>query len=336
MVADSGNKGFSRDFADLFYSPTTQDLGAYNNIYEYNMTNDNEVKCGYFICDMWANQGAYLYADGKRYDAIDSQGNAIFWVAELCLNKERHVKKQGKQDEYTLFLTQRCKTPSEAFSTPKGAVFPVADLIARDATIKMSNIGYEGLRVAGELVEVGSKVVFRPDLEGKLEPIDTYIINSAANREGCLLRYEAPLTINGLIPEGAYLISVDPIGQNTSGGKSLTSIIVMKTPKFSNVLGPEKIVATYRGRNNENPQGYVHELLMKLSTYYNAMITYENDRDGGIYQYFLRKGQLKRLMSKPAMTLDKYISGSKTNLREYGHSMGSARHKQIGENLLLE
>ena len=239
-------------------------------------------------------------------------------------------------NDYTLFLTQRCKTPSEAFSTPKGAIFPVADLVARDAAIKMSRIGYDGLRVAGELVEVGGKVVFRPDLEGKLQPIDSYILDSQQNREGCLLRYEAPLTIEGRVPEGAYIISVDPIGQNTSAGKSLTSIIVTKTPRYEHMFGPEKVVMVYRGRNSENPQGYVHELLIKLSVYYNAMITYENDRDGGIYQYFLRKGQLGRLMSKPEMTMSKYITNSKTILREYGHSMATDRHKTIGEGLLLE
>jgi hypothetical protein len=63
------------------------------------------------------------------------------------------------------------------------------------------------------------------------------------------------------------------------------------------------------------------------------MISYENDQDGGIYQYFLRKGELKRLMSRPAMTMDKYLPNSLTKLREYGHSMASDRHKQIGEDL---
>ena len=62
----------------------------------------------------------------------------------MCLNQERLAKKQTSMNDYTLFLTQRCKTPSEAFSTPKGAIFPVADLVARDAAIKMSRIGRMG------------------------------------------------------------------------------------------------------------------------------------------------------------------------------------------------
>lgn len=81
---------------------------------------------------------------------------------------------------------------------------------------------------------------------------------------------------------------------------------------------------------------YVHRLLLKLSKYYNAKITVENDRDGGIPQYFIRKGEAYRLMGPPITTMEKIIPGSKANKRAYGHSMSSVRHKQIGEDLVYE
>jgi hypothetical protein len=333
MVKDNGEKGSSRDFAELFNNPIAAELGVYDNIYEYQ---DNDKKCGWFVSDMWSNFGSKININGKFYEGLDKQGNPYFWVAELYLNKERLVKREnGKKEDYDLFLTQRCKTPSEAFLITQGSVFPTADLLARKTAIEMSRLRYEAFRVTGELIEYNNVVTFKPDLEGKLQPLDSYVVDSL-DREGCLLRYEVPMKVDGVIPEGAYIISVDPIGQNTISGKSLTSIVVMKTPKFTHIFGPEKIVCTYRGRSKVNPQGYVHELLVKLSKYYNAKITFENDRDGGILQYFIRKGELGRLMSKPEMTLNKYIKGSATNLREFGHSMGSRRHKQIGEDLLLE
>jgi hypothetical protein len=249
--------------------------------------------------------------------------------------KRDEKRRSGKKEDYDLYLTQRCKTPQEAFLITQGTVFPTPDLMARKNDLELSRGSFELVRTAGELVEYNDKVSFRPDLEGKLEPIDTYVVDSL-DRSGCLLQYEPPLKLYGSVPPGAYIISVDPIGQNTIAGKSLTSIIVMKTPKYVNEFGPMKIVATYRGRHPINPQGYVHELLIKLSKYYNAQITFENDRDGGILQYFIRKGELNRLMSKPEMTLSKYIPNSATRLREFGHSMGSPRHKQIGDDLLLE
>lgn len=332
MAKEDGSKGSSRDFSELFLNPELNELGSYDNIYEYN---DQNKKCGYFVSDMWSHFDATVEVNGKIYDAIDKNGNAIFWVAELALNKMRELKKQGKRSDYDLFLTQRCKTPSEAFLVVQGTIFPTAELLAVKSEIESHSRGWDKYRIAGELVEHGKNIIFKPDYEGKLFPIDTYVVDDL-NREGCLLRYEEPMKLGGVVPEGAYIISVDPIGQNTVGGKSLTSIIVMKTSKYASSFGNEKIVATYRGRHSTNPQGYVQELLVKLSKYYNAQITFENDRDGGILQYFTMTGQLSRLMSKPQMTLDRYLSSnSKTLLREYGHSMGSDRHKRIGEDLLL-
>ena len=332
MAKASGEKGHSRDFSELFYSPIAAELAAFRNIYEYAET---DKYCGYFVCDMWYTPSAEIFVDGKKYKAIDEQGNATFWVADLFLNMKRTEKRRsGKKEDYDLYLTQRCKTPQEAFLVTQGTLFPTADLLARKADIELSKLGYELYRTAGELVEYQGVVKFRPDLEGKLQPIDTFVVDSL-DRSGCLLQYETPLKIDGVIPNGAYIITVDPIGMNTVSGKSLTSIIVMKTPKYSE-LGFSKIVATYKGRHPINPQGFVHELLIKLSKYYNAQITFENDRDGGILQYFIRKGELKRLMSKPEMTLSKFLPNSKTRLREFGHSMASRRHKRIGEDLLLE
>jgi hypothetical protein len=333
MMKENGEKGHSHGFSELFNSPESAELAAFDNIYEYEHTSE---KAGWFVPEMWACFGAKIDIGDRTYEALDENGNASFWVAEMHINKERRIKKEnGDKAQYDKYLTQYCKTPKEAFLTPEGNIFPVADLFARDSGIRLSRHGYEGLRVAGELVETGDHVYFKVDLDNQLYPIDRYPIDNH-DREGCLLRYEAPMKISNKVPEGAYIISVDPIGQNTSGGKSLTSIIVMKTPKYVHEFGPEKVVCTYRGRAKDRPQQYVHELLMKLSKYYNAKITFENDRDGGILQYFIRKKQVHRLMSKPEMTISKFMPGSKTLLREYGHSMGSKRHKQIGEDLLLE
>jgi hypothetical protein len=336
MQKEDGAKGDSGDFADIFNNPKAANIAAYDNIHEYQ---DNKNQCGWFVGDLWFNpilNGQEVVIDGARYGTIDTNGNPIFWAAELRLNEERLLmKRDGSKKDYEGFLTQRCKTPSEAFLISEGNLFPAGDLWARKSQIEMSKTGYNRFRTAGELVESNGKITFKPDLEGKLKPIDGYPID-ADDKEGCLLRYEAPMSISGVIPESAYIISVDPIGQNTASGKSLTSIIVFKTPKYAHQFGEEKIVATYRGRSSLNPQGYVHELLIKLSKYYNAKITYENDRDGGIFQYFVRTGNIGRLLPKPIMTISKLMPNSKTLLREYGHSMATERHKRIGEDLVLE
>lgn len=331
MIAENGKKGSSKDFSDIHDRPETVGISSYENIYDYK---PSQRKCGYFICAMWANFGSKILIDGKPYMGLDKQGNAFFWIAEFVLNKERLGKKPplGKQKSYEKFLTQRCKTPSEAFLVTQGSRFQTEDLIERKTEILTSRGGFESLRMPGELVEIDGRIEFIPKHDE--EPLST--MSNDQDQEGCFLRYEPPQKIHGKIPDDAYIISVDPIGQNTDSGDSLTAIIVFKTRKYEQIIGPEKIVGVYFGRKKVNPQGYVHRLLLKLSKYYNAKITVENDRDGGIPQYFIRQGEAARLMGPPITTLEKIIPGAKSNLRAYGHSMSSTRHKQIGEDLLYE
>jgi len=333
MVGDNGRKGSSRDLSNIYNTPESNGIAAYDNIYDYK---PSDKKCGWFVSDMWYNPGSEVMLNGKKYNGLDNKGNACFWVAELHLNKERIQKRppNGKKKDYDKFLTQRCKTPSEAFLITTGSRFQTDDLIERQNQIMQGRLGYTGLRMPGELVERDGFIDFVPKPQD-LQPVVTTTY-SEEEKEGCLLRYEAPVKIRGVVPDDAYVISVDPIGQNTESGKSMTAIVVFKTSKYADQMGDEKIVATYYGRKKINPQGYVHQLLLKLSKYYNAKITFENDRDGGILSFFLRRGELFRLLTPPVLTMEKHLPGTKTNLREFGHSMATPRHKQIGEDLLYE
>jgi hypothetical protein len=337
MMTASGREGTTKPFAQLFNNPKQAELASFSNIHEYKELSQ-EVKCGWFVADMWANFGAYVEMDGTKYQALDKKGNPCFWVGELVLNKERLEKAppKGKQEDYNKFLTQRCKTPSEAFLVSSGSIFNTADLIARQSEIKMSVGGFSKFRTPGELIEKGSgEITFIPDLEHKLKPIISLDVD-VSDREGCLLLYEYPRTVGGKIPEDAYIITVDPIANNNEGGSSLNAVYVFKTPKYSNFIGYEGIVASYVGRKKQRPLSYLHQLLFRLSKFYNAKISFENDRDGGILQYFTTRNALHMLMPKPDLVLQKHLPNSKTRLREFGHSMASARHKGLGEQYLNE
>jgi len=249
MIANSGKKGSSQDFANMNDRPESVNLASFRNIYEYKPT---QRKCGFFVTDMWANFGSKVTINGETYFGLDRNGNACFWVAELALNKERLRKKPpfGKKSTYDMFLTQRCKTLSEAFLILTGSRFQTEDLVERRTSIATSRGGFESLRMPGELIEIDNRVEFIP------KPDEEPLLNSynEADREGCFLQYEPPQRMGGSIPDDAYIISVDPIGQNTDSGKSLTAIIVFKTRKYETWLGPEKIVGIYFGRKKLNPQ----------------------------------------------------------------------------------
>lgn len=338
MSTTSGKAGSSVGLKNLFYQPSSGGLGTFRNIYDYS---PNENECGLFFGAMWFYESPPIMIDGKVRYTIDSNGNPCFWVAEVVLNMDRESKRKGgiNKKEYERFLTQYCKTPNEAFLISQGTRFQAEDLIKRHTDISSSLNSYHGLRMPGELVESNGSVIFIPKPD--LQPITPETVTSR-DREGCLLRYQVPLdrkdkkTGKYITPPDAYMISVDPIGINTDGGDSLIAIIVFNTGKYGE-LGDEGIAATYYGRPKINPVDYMCRLLLKLSRYYNAKISFENDRGGdAIFNYFLKNKALDRLLPMPQIVTATHFKNSKTSLRPYGHSMSSAKHKDMGETYLYE
>jgi hypothetical protein len=338
MLSTSGKEGTSRAFSTIHYNPDAAEIASFSNIYEYKeMPN---ARSGYFVSSLWCHFGSYIYIDGKRYEGVDVNGNSYFWVTELALNKERKEKMPPKDTtkNYNDYLTQKPITASEAFLITQGSIFQTADLIARQNAIRTSTNGFEGLRTAGELEMINGRVNFIPDLANKLTPITT-MNEDFSNKEGCLLLYEKPQLIHNQVPSDAYIITVDPIGQDTTTGKSFSSIQVIKSPFYYDAFGPRPIVATYFGRHSEQPLNNLHDLLLKLSKFYNAKITYETDNSGGqILPFFTQKQELTRLLSTPDRTMASNMigKGSKTSARKYGHTMGHDVHKSTGERLLYE
>lgn len=332
MKSSTGKDGNSKQFSILYNTPEANDFAAYRNIYDYQETYHT---VGYFVSDMWSNFGSFIKVNKQRIFGLDAQGNPLFWVAEIVLNKDRLSKlpPKGKIEDYNKFLTQRCKTPSEAFYETSSNFFNSADLIAVKNEIEREQGGFERYYTVGELVEINGVPTFVPDLENKLEPILTRS-NENSNKEGALLIYEKPIKVNGQVMPNSYLISVDPVRDQNSGSSHI-SIIVFKTPVHAQQIGLEGIVARYTGRKRYEPMSYVYRLMVNLSKYYNALITYENDQDGGILQHFTQTGQLDRLLPMPSLVTKKYLPNSSVT-RSFGHQMSTEHHKRMGELLLKE
>ena len=321
--------GSTQDFADMFNDPASHMFKVYDNIYE---EHESRGKCGWFVDDMWFREGAWVEINGKRYEAVDENGNALKWVAEIDLNQER-AKIAGKDKEaYTVALSQYCKSVSEAFLITSGNVFPVAELSARLSVLKTP----EGNRLAGtngDLVEKAGVVFFQPDLTGKKEPINRYPTpKSRKNLDGCVVQFEAPLEINGKVPSGAYIISIDPLGIDGAGEESLVAIYCLKTKRYAHLIGHDEIVMSYVGRPSVDPLDATNWILLKMAKYYNAKVTHENDRNGAaVRNFFIQQNEVGRLLRPPADIVEKHVTHSTTNIRKSGHSMGNVKLKEMGE-----
>ena len=319
----------AKEFSEVFYDPETSDMKGFDNIYEQGGT---QGKCGYFVDELWFRPSRFNHK-GISYQGVDSQGNPHRWVAELSLNTERKSKAKGSQETYGTFLTQRCKTPSEAFMVINSNVFDVASL-QEIYSRKRFNGEFNFVSTAGRLTEVGGKIRFLPDLEGKLRPLSfPHKTSGEGNRlDGCILQYEAPRTIEGVIPDGAYIVVMDTIDIDNEGGQSLCAIYVVKTMRYANQIGGDEIVMEYVGRPKYDTIDTCNRYAMYMCKYYNAKLSHENDRGGKtVVDFFIKHREYGLLMNPPERVVKGHIPNSRTLLRKKGHSMGSDEMKTLGE-----
>lgn len=318
----------AKEFSEVFYDPDAYGFMSFDNIYE---DAEKSGKSGFFINDLWFRPSE-VKIEGKTYEAVDANGNAYMWTAELSLDKERDKKKKGDKVTYSTFVTQRCKTPSEAFLVVQGNVFDVADLQAILAK-RRANKEFNFLGRNGQLVETMGEVVFVPDMKNILQPIDTYPVPHAyKNRDGCVIQYEGPREFGGIIQPGSYIICMDPIDIDNDGGESMCSIIVIKTMKYASLIGGDEIVMEYLGRPKEDTIDECNRIALKMCKYYNARLSNENDRGGKVVtDFFIKNNAYHMLLTPPNRTVSGHIQNSKTALRKTGHSMSSDQMKELGE-----
>jgi len=318
----------AKEFSEMFYNPKDYGLMEFDNIYE-----DIELsgKCGWFVDDMWFRPGEITIED-KLYKAVDENGNAHRWVAELTLEAEREVKRKSSRETYSTFVTQRCKTPAEAFLVVQGNVFPVAELQSIYARKRALN-EFTLLGRNGKLVDTLGIPRFVPDLRNELYPMDTYPLRSQEHsKEGCVVQYEAPREIEGYVQPGAYVVCMDPIDIDNEGAESLCAIYVIKTMKFAPIIGGDEIVMEYVGRPKEDTIDTCSRIAYLMCKYYNAKLSHENDRGGkSVADYFTKNKAYHMLLKPPARMVSGHIQNSRTLLRKVGHSMSSPQMKELGE-----
>jgi hypothetical protein len=317
----------TQDFSEMFNNPEGFNLKSYENIYE---NNEQSKFCGLFVSEMWYRPGAkYVGKDGKIYEAVDSNGNVLHWVAELALDDEREKAKGTSKTDYEVLLTQKCKTPSEAFLKPQGNVFPTAMLY--DAmTHLLQNDRYKRVATPGFFEwtkEAEKPVKFVP--KSNTYPVWFYPHKHNENTESAVLIYESPPLEK--YNSQLFKIGVDPVRFSKAGGKSLASILVYKQfNKFDQTY--DVIVAEYTGRFDDNDK--IAEIALQLSLYYNkAEVMVENEAGQDVFNYFRRKGYDYLLARQPDTVIAKAVNNSKIN-RVFGAPMND-KMKEYGEKRIL-
>lgn len=299
------------DYADMFYNPIAYRLMPFMNIWDENSEN---TTCGFFHPVTWNMEGFY-----------DEQGNSdIEGATEFELDRRREKMEAASSSVIVEKHMQEFPfSPSEAFLTVSTNNFPVVELRNQLNKVRAEHLQTtKGTPVYLERQD--GKVVAKPDLEGKLQPIYNYKVKQD-DISGCPVIYEYPVDNP---PRGLYKIGFDPYSQDE--GTSLAAIYVYKSV-HSGTYSKNIIVAEYVGRPQEADD--VSRIASQLADLYNAEIMHENEVSH-VKNYFRRIKRLDQLAVQPDAVISKNVKSSKV-ARVYGMHMNE-QLKDAGEKYIKD
>lgn len=307
-------EGGTADYADMFFNPAKYSLLPFDNVWE----EDEKLKVG--------RVGFFHPVHWNMPGFVDKQGNSDYQGAKnvMFAERKRLVENGATSTDMQQKLQEKPMTPTEAFAYTSTNIFPTAELKRqRDIVITNRLNIIKGQPVVMFRDPETNKVVAEPDLQNKLEPIDTYDPKGAIKKEGCPVIYEYPIAN---APRGLYKIGYDPVRQDE--GSSLASIVVYKTVHKGSFT-KNCVVAIYIGRKENNDDiHYIAELFAEL---YNTQVMYENEVPD-VKTYFTRRKMLHLLALQPDGVISKNVKKSKVN-RVYGCHM-TPQLKDAGERYI--
>ena len=299
------------DYADMFYNPIAYRLMPFMNIWDENSEN---TTCGFFHPVTWNMEGFY-----------DEQGNSdVEGATEFELERRREKMEAASSSVIVEKHMQEFPfSPSEAFLTVSTNNFPVVELRNQLNKVRAEHLQtIKGTPVYLERQD--GKIVARPDLEGKLQPIYNYKVKQD-DISGCPVIYEYPVDNP---PKGLYKIGFDPYSQDE--GTSLAAIYVYKSI-HSGTYSKNIIVAEFVGRPQEADD--VSRIASQLADLYNAEIMHENEVSH-VKNYFRRIKRLDQLAVQPDTVISKNVKSSKVT-RVYGMHMNE-QLKDAGEKYIKD
>ena len=267
---------------DLVRNPDGNDLYAVDNVYD--KIAQGRKRFTYFF-------PAYMNLAGF----YDKNGNSdvVLALLDLCANRLKIKYNTDNPDTLIRHIAENPIVPEEAMLRVQSNVFPTAELNERISQLEGDPNAFNDVYV-GELVFNSSgKVVFKstndipirffPHKDNKLEgALEIFAMPESSPND------DKPIT-------NRYIVSCDPVDQDTADSVSLSSTFVFD-------MFTDRIVAEYTGRKQFAEENY--EVTRKLCLFYNAKCLYENNIKG-LYSYFSKMSCLYLLLDTPESLKEK-------------------------------
>lgn len=300
---------------ELFFHPNVYNCIPFDNIWD---EGGQGTTCGFFVP---------TYQNWEGF--IDVEGNSDIEGAKAYHEEEREKKKQAKNTEnYDQYVAENPFTPREATLQVSTNIFPKAELIAHQNSVKAhhrwKSVPY-GILYENEY----DKIVFRPQEEPK--PIYQYPVRKGDDQTGAVCIVEAPYRINGQIPKDLYMICLDPYDKDKSTGPSIGAAYIIKMANNFSFTYNNSIVASYVGRPATIDD--FNRNLFLLAQYYNAQIALESNRATSVIEYAKRYKLTHYLIPEPSIFQNKEMA--KQGVKAYGLTMNEER-KGVGEQYLRD
>ena len=314
---------------NIFYNPEDYDFLPVKNIWDKNITADNE-KCCIFISEAYNLFGA---DDETGEPFMDEHGHsnvevALKWIAR----QEEKIRASSKKAELKqLQLSQKCISPEQAFAQRKLSEFPVDLLKKQQERIKLkeSSGSWEFKPQKGLLEEVNGVPILNTR---NLPQEHGYPINPEwEDKRGVWTLYEPPDMTADFY---TYFACVDAIEvDETSTSSSIASVDIFKTAievtykdqsgKIQTRIEGDKLVATYRGRFKTAKQ--TNEQIWLGLKLYNAF-TYPERNKPNFINYMREIGKAEKYLAKESdvpMFKDINIkNGNSANNSKFGFHKG--------------
>lgn len=177
----------------------------------------------------------------------------------------------------------------------KDNFFPVTQINERINQLDSDTSSYDDVYVGDFAIDKDGKVIF---VTTQQQPIRDFPLDEKTpDKSGAVELYELPQKINGEVPFGRYIISVDPYDKDQADTTSLYSMFIFD-------LFTDRVVGEYTGRPSFAQTAYERTRLAAL--FYNARVGYENNIMG-LFQYFTEKRCMHLLLETPEFLYDKQI-----------------------------
>jgi len=293
----------------MFTEPEGYDILGYDDEWEHT------GKIGFFLPAYYTNN-----------TFKDENGNTNVEKAKDFYEKRRSNAKKVSSQKYDGEMMNYPLIPSEMFLGREGRILPITELKEREKQLLLHN-NYKKIGTAIDIYFDTSKLtgVDYKVLENT-EPIYEFPTKRDANIEGCIMMYEAPIEVNGKVPNDLYdLIGFDPyVSENLQDGESLGAVYVMKNPKYLSMgYGGNEIVCGYVGKHSLGRTRFLENVEKIMMMYGNPLqgLWFEGNRGDYVKGYFEKKYKLQHLCLRP--NIEKGVRVISRPVSEYGWITGN-------------